>query len=133
MAGYLRDEHVEPALVLCSSAVRARQTLEGVAPALGGHVEVLVEDGLYGAWGTDLAARLRAVPDDVASAMLIGHQPAIQELALMLAGGGERIDALQDKFPTGALAVLAFSGGWSALAPGVAELTAFVRPRELER
>ena len=60
---------IEPELVLCSSARRTRETLEGVAPA--GHR--MIESELYSATAGDLVARLRRVPDDVASVMLIGH------------------------------------------------------------
>jgi phosphohistidine phosphatase len=69
------------------------------------------------------------VPDGVESVMLIGHNPAIQALAVRLAGSGP---ALERKFPTGALATLAFDGEWQELQGGAARLVAFVRPRELE-
>ncbi len=65
---------------------RARQ-LERLIPALD-PVEVRIERGLYGASSEDLMQELRAVPDDAESVMLVGHQPAIQELALDLAGKG---------------------------------------------
>jgi phosphohistidine phosphatase len=63
--------------------------------------------------------------------MLVGHQPAIQELALDLAGDGAELARLRAKFPTGALATLLFAGDWSELAPGSAELVAYVKPKEL--
>ena len=125
MAGHIRDEGIRPSLVLCSSAVRARQTLAGVAP----DGEVSVEQELYGASADDLLDRLRRVPDGVESVMLIGHNPAMQDLALTLAGGGA--EQVERKFPTGALATLSFAGEWSELAPGGAELVAFVRPKQL--
>jgi phosphohistidine phosphatase len=116
--------------VLCSSAVRARQTLEAIMPVLGG-AEVAIEDRLYGASSGQLLERLREVPDNTASVLLIGHQPAIQELALALAGGGAELASVRAKFPTAALATLVFAGGWSGLARGRAELAGFVKPKEL--
>jgi phosphohistidine phosphatase len=125
---HLRSEGIGPALVLCSSAVRARQTLERVDP--GGKVSV--EPELYGASGDELLERLRALPRDVESVMLVGHNPAIQDLAVTLAGGaGDDFEAVERKFPTGALATLTFEGDWSGLAPGRAELAGFVRPKQL--
>ena len=47
------DHDVRPDLVLCSTAVRARATLDLVAPALGSPV-VEIEAGLYHAWADDL-------------------------------------------------------------------------------
>lgn len=116
---YLRDQDVVPELVLCSSAKRARQTLERLGPA---GLDARIEPELYGASAHELLARLRSVPEQVGSVMLIGHNPAMQQLAYELAG-------LDDKFPTAALATLECSG-WRTLEH--AELVDFVRPRELE-
>jgi len=132
MAAYLREEAISPALVLCSSARRTRETLEGVAPGLAGEPEVQFEEGLYHASEDDLLDRLREIEDDVPSVMLIGHNPAIERLALDLASGGARLEDLARKFPTGALAVLGLGGSWRQLDHGDAELTGFVTPRELE-
>jgi phosphohistidine phosphatase len=131
IAEHLRRERISASLVLCSSARRARETFEGIAPALDGDVEVLVEPGLYGAPERELLDRLRAVPGSVDSAMLIGHNPAIQDLALELAGSGDELEPLAFKYPTGALATLALEGDWRELGAGDAELRAFVRPKDL--
>jgi phosphohistidine phosphatase len=127
MAKHLRDEKISPSLVLCSSARRTRETLDGIAPS----GDVQIEDELYGASEADLLERLQRVPDAVDSVMLIGHNPAMQELALRLAGGGERRGDLERKFPTGALATLTVPDQWPELRPGSAELVAFVTPKEL--
>jgi phosphohistidine phosphatase len=131
IAKHLRRLGLEPALVLCSSAERTRETLELIRPALGGS-RVLVEERLYAASSDALLERLRAVPEPVASVMLIGHNPGIQELALALAAAGAERELLAAKFPTGALATLAvLVATWSRLAAGDAELTAFVAPKQL--
>jgi phosphohistidine phosphatase len=132
IAEYLRREEIGPALVLCSSAARSRETLERVSAGFLGEAEIRVEDELYAASADDLLARLRWVPAGVESVMLIGHAPALPELARRLAGRGAARERLLGKFPTAALATLSFEGGWQALAPGAAELVAFVKPRELE-
>jgi phosphohistidine phosphatase len=119
---HLREGQIEPSLVLCSSARRARETLELVRPT----GDVLIERELYGASSDELLDRIRQVPDKHGAVMLIGHNPAIEDLAAGLAGS-----PVEDKFPTGALATLGFTGPWRALAPGGAELESFVRPREL--
>ncbi len=95
-------------------------------------VEVRIERGLYGASSEDLMQQLRAVPDDAESVMLVGHQPAIQELALDLAGRGSELERVRAKFPTAALATLAFAGEWSELGHRSAELVAYVRPKQLK-
>jgi phosphohistidine phosphatase len=127
---HLSDEGIRPALVLCSPAVRARETLARIGPALA-EVETLVEPGLYGASASDLIERLRAVPDDVPSVLVIGHNPALQTLVVRLARPGQLRDRAAVKLPTGALATLELDGGWNALTDGCAELAKLLLPREL--
>ena len=131
IAEHLRREQITPDLVLCSSARRARETLEGISPPLDGDIPVEVEKGLYGASERDLLDRIHRLSDDVDSAMLIGHNPGIHALALSLAGGGAEESGIEQKYPTGALATLEFEGGWQDLEPGAANLVAFVRPKDL--
>jgi phosphohistidine phosphatase len=69
-----------PELVLCSSAVRTRETWEQIAPGLGASARVLSLDGLYGAEVHDLLGQLCRVEDDVACVLLVGHNPAVSEL-----------------------------------------------------
>lgn len=132
LAKHLRAERIEPDLVLCSSARRTRETLEGVDPP----GERVIEAHLYGASVGELLGRLQRIPDGVQSAMVIGHNPALQVLALRLAAGNEDssdLAEIQRKLPTGALVTLSFEGAWNDLAPGSARLTAYVRPRQLEQ
>jgi phosphohistidine phosphatase len=70
MARYANSQGVHPELVLCSSAVRARQTLELMTAALGPGAEVRFDDDLYGANADQLLGRLRAVNDRVASILM---------------------------------------------------------------
>ena len=122
---HLRREQIRVGLVLCSSARRARETLELVAPP----GEVQIERGLYGASADELLGRLRLVPEEVDAVMLIGHEPALSQLAIRLVGGASELAAR--KFPTAALATLTFTGPWGTLAPEQAALAAFITPREL--
>jgi phosphohistidine phosphatase len=132
MAAYMREHRIEPALVLCSSAIRAMQTLDGVAPGLGGSPKVRIESELYEASAAGLLGRLQRVDDAVPSVMLIGHNPSMERLALDLANGGPELAELADKYPTGALATLEFDGAWSELEADAARLVGFVKPRDLE-
>lgn len=126
---------IAPQQILCSSALRTRETLRGVM----GDVPASVEPGLYGAACRDLIARLRQVPDEVESVMLIGHNPALQSLVLKLArdgagppvGGETPLQQIGRKFPTGALATLQFDGPWSAIEHRSATLVDYVRPKAL--
>ncbi len=129
MAAHLGGSDVRPALVLCSSARRARETVERMRSGLSG-ASIEIESGLYEADARSLLERLRTVPPDVGSVMLVGHNPGLQELASALAGAGDR-GRLDEKFPTAALASLRYDGSWAELAPGSCELVGLVVPREL--
>jgi phosphohistidine phosphatase len=127
LSEHLRREGIRPALILCSSARRARETLERAVPAEArAAAEILIEPELYEANASELVERLRRVPPGTASVMLIGHNPSLQTLVATLARPRK-----EEKFPTGALATLTLTGAWSALEPAGAELTGLVRPREL--
>lgn len=130
MAEHLRASVPNADLVLCSSALRTRETLERMSSAFG-EPEVVVEDELYGASDDELLERLHAVAEPTKTVALIGHNPGVGDLASALAGSGDDLDRLRSKFPTGALAVLAFDGPWTRLAPGGAVLTSFVTPKDL--
>jgi phosphohistidine phosphatase len=126
---YLREAGVHPDLVLCSAARRARQTLELLQ--LAKTTDVLIEDQLYGAGPHALLARLRSIPDHAASAMLIGHNPGVEELARMLVGDESMLPA---KFPTGAVADIRLATQrWSEIEAGLGRLRAFITPRELDQ
>ena len=133
LALHLAESGVRPALVLCSTAARARETLDGVVRSLGDDVEVWHERDLYGASAHELLDRLRRLPPAVPSVMVVGHNPGMEDLALDILGGGDQgsLTRLHAKFPTGALATLLVPGEWKSLAPGQATLTAYVVPRDL--
>jgi phosphohistidine phosphatase len=130
---HVHNAKVAPALVLCSSARRTRETLELIAPALGEQAVALVERRLYGASAGELLGRLRDVSDAVGSVMVIGHNPGLEDLAATLAGAGvgDGLERMAMKFPTAALAALTVPTSWRDLAPGGATLAAYVVPRDL--
>jgi phosphohistidine phosphatase len=133
ICAYLREQGIEPELVLCSTARRARETLERIEPALG-TASVRVEQQLYGASKDALLDRLRGIPDAVGSVMLIGHNPELQLLALELAKPVAELRELEAKYPTAALVTLAFPApSWHMLDSGTGEFVGLVRPRDLER
>lgn len=124
-----------PSLVLCSTARRAQDTLEPLRARLPESTEIRLEDDLYGAAGTELLDRLRTVSDDVESVMVVGHNPGLEELVRGLGrdGDAQLIARVHSKFPTAALATLAFDGLWKDLgAGGPVRLEDFVVPGDLE-
>lgn len=135
---YLEQVGIQPSLVLCSSARRARETYEQVNP--GGELEV--EPALYGAGADEVIGRVRVVPESTSSVMVIGHNPALQLAVLCLvsmppvAQDRDRAESVElrsvrEKFPTCALATVRFGGPWRRLGPGRCELVGVVRPADV--
>jgi phosphohistidine phosphatase len=137
MADHLAASGPRPDLILCSTAARTRQTLAPLVQHLAAPAPpISLERSLYLASEDMLLERLRALPDDVGSVLLIGHNEGIWRLATALVGQGKAapVASLQEKFPTGALAILqARIKHWPDLTTGSADLVDFVRPRELLR
>jgi phosphohistidine phosphatase len=134
LAAHVATIDPPPALVLCSTARRAQDTLEPVRAQLPDTTTVLIEDELYGASASDLLDRLREVPEDTPSVLVVGHNPGLEDLVGGLGREGDPalISRVHTKFPTGALATLAFPGPWKSLGSGPATLEAFVVPGDLQ-
>jgi phosphohistidine phosphatase len=117
--------------VLCSPARRTRETLALLE--LPEPTPVRHPAQLYLASARTLLARIRALPDDVRCALVIAHDPGLEQLAKRLAGDGRpgARARLSRGFVTGALAELRFDAAWRELAPGGAYLRRFTRPRDL--
>lgn len=133
MARWAAARRLAPALVLCSSALRARQTLALLAPVLEHRPALRFEDGLYLAGADSILARLRRIAARCESTLVVGHNPGLHELAMLLLRSGSDGPAkrLAQGMPTGALAGFAWQGAWPALAPGAAELMDYVTPKDL--
>lgn len=94
VGAWLAQRGIAPDLVLCSTARRALQTLEGIRPWLPDAIAVSIEDDLYLAAPERWIERLRAVDDAVDTVLLVGHNPGLEELVQALADGGDA-DALR--------------------------------------
>jgi phosphohistidine phosphatase len=114
-----------PALVLSSSARRAVQTAELVVAALDPGVELVVERALYGADADDVVEIIRGLGGDAPSVMVVGHNPTVHELAVLLLDDGDRTGRarVEEGFPTAALAVTAVpADSWPTLSLGTGTL-----------
>jgi phosphohistidine phosphatase len=135
LAAHLRRAGVEPDVVLCSTATRARETLERVRTGLPEATPIWYERRLYGADADELTDRLDELPDGEASVMLVGHNPGLQDLVLALAPAADPalVARVEAKFPTAAFATLDLAvDRWTAVQPGTGTLVAYVTPRDLE-
>jgi phosphohistidine phosphatase len=127
----MRKAGLVPDLVLCSPAMRTRQTYAGLLPfGNGARPEIRIEPTLYLAAPDELLARLRVTPDSVHTILLVGHNPGLPALARYL-NGVER--ALDSDFELGTLASFHVEAEehetvaltWKSLGPKTAWLESF--------
>jgi phosphohistidine phosphatase len=119
VGNFLRDQSVEVDAVICSSALRARQTLDLLAlPVEPSRVEV--SEDYYNAGVDTLLDALRALPKDCTVALLVGHAPGVPgvafELATPEASNSSAMTTLERRFPAAAVAQLEFARAWADLA-----------------
>ncbi|HWM61214.1 MAG TPA: histidine phosphatase family protein [Rhizomicrobium sp.] len=136
MARYLRKSDYKIDLILCSSSARTVQTAELMLQELACEIEY--RDNLYLAEAGKIAAAVRGAPASIACLMVVGHNPGLEACATLLAREPvrrkERIrhEALEEKFPTCALAILDFDvGRWRDVTQGAGKLAEFVRPKDI--
>ncbi len=135
---HIRNNGFEPEFIASSTARRTVETVELVTDELSGTRRIDYLEALYLAEPELILSIVRLAPDKVESMMVVGHNPGLEQLATLLAREPvkrkerDRFDRIEEKFPTGALAVLDFDGTrWRDVAPGQGALTDFVRPRDL--
>jgi phosphohistidine phosphatase len=107
-------------LAVVSPAVRATSTWKLVAAKLNVPPQTRIDDRLYAATCDELLTVVRDLPDDVETAILVGHNPGMEDLGSLLTGESTRMT-------TSALAVIAVSGTWPT-APHASVLRALGRP-----
>lgn len=126
---WLRDTGIEPQAALVSAARRTRETWQDVCRAAGWDLEPDIDAGLYAADVDTALDLVRLVPDEVTTAVVLGHNPTVASLAHALDGGEGAVEAGLEMavgaFPPSATAVLTFAGSWADLAPGTAALAGY--------
>jgi len=123
---HFRKEEIVPDLVLCSPAVRARETIEIILKTAKWRTEVRYDERIYEAGAMRLFEVVSQIENDRKTALLVGHNPGLEELLQLLTGDIEQI-------PTGGLAeVVLKASKWPAALQKKAVLKTLVKPRELE-
>lgn len=135
MVPWLKKQKLGPQLILCSTARRARDTLEIIRPALPKTVKTRLMREIYMALPRELLTCLAKAPDTLDEVMMVGHNPGMHDFASWLIGSGEKVAVadLRKKFPTAAVAVITFdTAKWSSVDRDSGTLTAFVTPKSLD-
>ena len=134
MGQWLGRTGLTPEAVLCSSARRARETVERMRLVLPALPEPAILSSLYQAAPEVMEAALDCLSERVSIAMLVGHEPGISAFTHALTGDEVSPSLIRafDHFPTAAAAVLELDrNSWGARQDGTARFLRFQVPREL--
>jgi phosphohistidine phosphatase len=128
---YLVAQGIEADLVLCSPAVRTRETWQYAAEAGAIATDIWYDRRVYNADTDELLDVIHDVPADARTVVLVGHAPGIPWLAdeLALDGTSPARAELTQKYPTSGLTVLHLTTRWSDLTADDADLVDYVIPR----
>ena len=121
--------------VVASPAIRVVETLAEVQRGFGRTLAPDWDRRIYLASAMTLMDVVRDLPDAVTDVLLVGHNPGLEDLVLLLvpATAGALRAAVADKYPTASVARLTFAReGWADITVGGGTLEAFVRPRDLD-
>lgn len=135
IGAYMTRHGLEPDLVLCSTAKRARETLELAADSFTRSPRIVFDPVIYQGDAPELLNLVRRTGGKIHSLLLVGHNPSMQAFAELLVASGD-VDTRQrllEKFPTGGLAVIDVPlDDWAKIHPHSGRLDRFVTPRLLE-
>jgi phosphohistidine phosphatase len=121
---------------LASPAARVRETLDGLVEGYGAlSFPLRFEPRIYEATAGTLLDLVRALADDVDSALLVGHNPGLEQLLAELARDDKQglRAKVAHKYPTAALALVELPAKhWATIEPGSGTITELILPKELD-
>lgn len=127
VGGFLKKEKIIPDLVLCSSAVRARQTAEIVMETAKLGTDLRFDERIYEAGPQRLLEVVRQIEKSKKTVLLVGHNPGLEEFLELLTGNVETMS-------TGTLSKIVLdASNWAAVGDRVGTLEWIVKPKELKK
>ena len=133
MGAYLRQEIIQPDIILSSTAKRTKETLALVMEHAGWTSEVTYSTNLYLCSRTDILRELASLDHGIESALIVGHQPTTGDFASWLLGGTE-VDVPTGTFMTFSLPILSWKELKAAHVAHAAQaaLKLYVTPKQLD-
>lgn len=125
VGGLMRDRGLLPEVIFSSPALRAKATAELFVAAAGLETPIIFDDRIYEASPMRLLSLIRVIGDDIASAMIVGHNPGMEGFLWYLTG---KLEAM----PTATLAAVELDvPTWTDVTERCGTLVEIIRPKEL--
>ena len=136
IGAYMARHGLVPDQVIVSPSARTRETWSLAAAAMSGQPNTVFEQRVYEASPPALLQVIKQTDPRVRTLLMIGHNPALQELAVQLVATGD-VDTrqrLQEDFPTSGLAVIDFAlDSWDKVHPQAGRLEHFIEPGSIAK
>lgn len=133
---WLRDQKIHFDVIIGSPAVRVVETIDHVAIGYGETMAPVWDKRAYLASASALLEIVHEAPEDSEHVLLVGHNPGLEDLVLMLVpdlAGDDARDAIEEKYPTASLAEIDFDvEHWADIKSGMGKLSYFKRPRDID-
>ncbi|WP_114954244.1 SixA phosphatase family protein [Sphingosinicella terrae] len=132
----MRSRGIDFDAVIASPAARVVETLADLADGYGRPIHADYDERAYLATAAALLELVRQADDGADRLLLVGHNPGLESLALLLTreeeGDGLR-RVLAEKYPTATLAEIALPiDHWHDVEAGAGRLSRFIRPRDVD-
>ncbi|AXK79161.1 histidine phosphatase family protein [Pseudolabrys taiwanensis] len=135
IGAFMAAHALMPDRVLVSPAARTQESWKYLSVALKPAPAATTVERLYDATPHAILAAIKDVPASAHTLMVVGHNPGLQEVALMLIASGdiEARERLHEKLPTAGLVIIDFAfDDWGKLHPESGRLERFVSPKTLD-
>ncbi len=128
MNAYFKEHNIKPDMVLCSDSRRTTDTAKFVLQGID--TKISYTKKLYLATPGEILKELVGINSEISSVLVIGHNPSIQQMVIILTGVGDinTLAQIKNKYPTCALTEFVFNiNQWDNIEPGNGELLRFIK------
>jgi len=135
IGAYMASHALVPDRALISPSARTQETWKFAGAAIRSAPAGTPVERLYDATPHAILAAIKEAPASAHTLLVVGHNPGLHELALMLVASGdiEVREQLREKLPTAGLVIIDFAfDEWSKLHPRSGRLERFITPKLLD-
>lgn len=110
----LLKQNITPDLVVCSTAIRTCETFSQLQKSFATPLKIEYRQEVYNASAKELENIITSLEEDLHNILIIGHNPALYQLATTLAKTGDEalIDNLHLQFPPCSIAIIEIDEIW---------------------
>ncbi len=128
LAGFLRSKEIQADMVFVSDSKRTLQTFKSIQKRHTISQKIIVSNEVYLADKEALLEIIKKIDELKNSALILGHNPSLEDFACYLIGEGNRVFA---KFPTASFLTLQLDiDSWIEISEGCGKILQFWIPKK---